>query len=89
MSSVLNAEKLDNKIYSFMLTKEELLKLVEYLTVSAEEFPEKQINADKTLLAIYRAVHSHRRDVCCKSVHDDWRKEAMNAFNELKKLGEI
>ena len=70
------------------LSPEELLSLVEWITGGAEELPEKQTNSDRLLLSIYRAVHSHRLN-CCKNVHSDWREEAIEAYNQAKKEGEL
>jgi hypothetical protein len=71
------------------LTIEQLLSLVEWLAGGAEEIPEKQTNADKLLLNIYRIIHSHRENACCKYVHEDWRKEAQETYKKIKDLGEI
>lgn len=64
------------------LTSQQLLSIVEWL-VSKDESENPELNA------IYRMVHSHRAINCCKNPHPDWRKEAIDLYSELLKLGEI
>jgi hypothetical protein len=67
-----------------MLSTQEQLKLIEWLCGDAEENPERQTNSDKLLLNIYRIVHSHRDDHCCKAVHQDWRDESADLYEKVK-----
>lgn len=67
------------------LQDKDLLSLVEWIAGGAEEDPKKQTNADRLLLEIYRAVHSHREEACCHEVHKDWRNEAVKCFEDNSK----
>ena len=66
-----------------------LFDLVEWVASGAKDSLEKQTNADRLLLEIYKMVHSHRKDACCNEVHAGWRKEAIETYNRIKRLGEI
>ena len=71
------------------LSNDELMSIIEWMTMGAEELPEKQTNSDKLLLSIYRAVHSHGLNHCCKDSHSGWRQEAIETYNKVKELGEL
>ena len=64
-------------------------QLIEWLCDEAEELPEKQTNADRILMTIYRIVHSHQPNHCCNKVHEDWREEAREIYKKAKELGEV
>ena len=66
------------------MTNEQILELCEWIASDAEEMPEKQTNADKLLLQIYRTIHSHKES-CCYHAHKEWREEAEQIYKDNEK----
>lgn len=69
------------------MKNEDVIKLVDGLCLSWENGTQDLESANKIIGSIYRAVHSHRLDASCYSVHENWRIEAEKTFKELTKQG--
>ncbi len=75
------------------LTDRQLLKLIEVYCIFEDNLKENANGEfeDNPISTIYRFVHAQltRYKGGCKNLHHDWREEAIKAYEEFEKMGEL